>query len=105
MPETIEKYKFVFDPKLGIKIPHFQIDWEHFTQDEQTEIISLWEQERAKIPERIKQLEQEIHDLHRSMEDMDFAQYCEMHKEVISLASAINDLNIWYRTEAEIDSQ
>lgn len=93
---------FNLDKKLGIKIPHFEKDWDVYTMEEQLNIIRLWEHERAKIPDRIKEIEHEIIEKQELMYDMDFDEYCNLHKEIVDMASAINDLNIWFRTDGHI---
>lgn len=95
-------YRFLLDPRLGIKIPHFDKEWEEYTEEEQLDAIGQWEHERAKIPDRIKTLEMKIIEKQEAMFEMSFEEYCEVHKDVIDLASSINDLNIWYRTEGYV---
>lgn len=100
----LDNFKFVHDKRLGISIPHFDKDWDEYTVEEQHKIIDQWEKERAKIPDRVKELEQEIISKQDSMFDMSFEDYIEVHKEIVDLSSAINDLNIWFRTHGEISS-
>lgn len=56
----MEKYTFEYNERLGIEIPIFNTKWEHFSQEEQHQIIYRWENVRAQIPDRIKELEKMI---------------------------------------------
>ncbi|OEF99050.1 hypothetical protein BHF71_02370 [Vulcanibacillus modesticaldus] len=94
------EYFFVFDERLGIKTPILKKEWDGYTEQEQLDIIKIWEQERAKIPNQIKIMEQMIIEKQNLMFDIDYEEYCEIHKKIIELASIINDLNILFRTEA-----
>ncbi len=100
-----DSFQFVFDKRLGISVPHFDKDWEDYTFEEQHKIIDLWEKERAKIPDRVKEIEQEILDKQEMMFKMSFEDYVELHKEIVDMSSAINDLNIWFRTHGEISNE
>ncbi|MFV9510642.1 hypothetical protein [Tepidibacillus sp. LV47] len=97
-----KKVQFVYNDRLGIHIPDFQVDWEDLSLDEQVAVIDRWERERAKIPDRIKELEEEILRKQDIMFQIPFEEYVEVHKEIIDLSSAINDLNIWFRTHGQI---
>jgi hypothetical protein len=44
---------FIFDERLGIKLPHLEKSWEEYTVNEQQEILVTWEIIRGKIPDRI----------------------------------------------------
>jgi len=102
MDKFEKNYCFIADHRLGINIPVFQKAWEGYSEKEQEEIIQLWERERAKIPDRIKKIEQEISEKQNVMLHLSFEAYCELHKKIVDMASIINDLNIWYRTEGTI---
>ncbi|KXG43596.1 hypothetical protein [Tepidibacillus decaturensis] len=94
--------KFVYDFRLGINIPQFDKDWEEYSTLEQSYIIDRWEQERAKIPDRIKLVEKEIMEKQELMFEMSFEEYCKVHEEIVDKASVINELNIWFRTQGEV---
>ncbi len=94
--------KFKFDEKLGINIPIFEKEWEEFSVQEQLKIIQVWEKERASIPDRIKELEKKIDQLQELMYEIEFNEFIKIHEEIVDMASAINSLNIWYRTEGEL---
>lgn len=95
-------YSFDFVPKLGIHVPTFHLDWDEYSIKEQLDIIHQWEKERAKIPDRIKEIEVKIGELQDKMFEMEFDEYCVIHDDIINMASAINDLNIWFRIEGEL---
>lgn len=99
---TTEQYEFVFNKKLGIRIPHLTKEWDEYSLEEQKDIIHQWENERAKIPDRVKEIENEIEELQDLMFKIEFDEYVKVHKEIVEMSSAINDLNIWYRTEGEL---
>ncbi|MDQ0256865.1 hypothetical protein J2S74_004287 [Evansella vedderi] len=94
---------FQEDERLGISLPKLERTWEDHTLKEQTKILSYWEKERAKIPDRIKELEVLVkgktNDL---LLENDEQRMIELNNEVIYLASIINDLNIWFRIEPVI---
>lgn len=98
----MEKYTFEYNERLGIDIPIFYTKWEHFSQDEQYQIIYRWETVRAQIPDRIKELEKMIHkrELQLQIED-DFSSFCQLSREISDLASRVIDLNLWFRTQEE----
>lgn len=94
---------FVFDQRLGIKIPSLQVDWETLTRKEQQEIIHQWDILREAIPDRIKVLEEEIRVRQQKLDkEEDFMASCTLNTEISDLASIINDLNLWYRVDQEI---
>lgn len=100
--EKEKDFKFVLDKRMGIKLPKLNKDWEEFTHEDQVEIIRTWESERAKIPERIKEIEEEIMEKQDSMFDISFEDYIKLHTDIVDLSSALNDLYIWFRTEGEL---
>ena len=51
---------FIKDNKLGILVPHLALEWEQYTYNEQQKIICEWENIRGNIPDRIRELEQQI---------------------------------------------
>ncbi|WP_241737775.1 hypothetical protein [Anoxybacillus flavithermus] len=89
---------FIYDERLGIRLPHLEKEWDMYTKEEQAEILLEWETIRGKIPDRIIELEQQINEKQRQLgEENDFALSCMLNSEIASLASMINDLWIWYR--------
>ena len=99
------QYEFIFDKRLGIKIPSLKKEWDDYTELEQLEIIHLWELERAKIPDKVKNMENKIENLQDLIFDIDFDDYLKIHEQIVDLSSAINDLNIWYRTSGELNKE
>lgn len=97
-----QKYRFLHNERLGIRIPQFDLDWDEYNQQEQISIIREWEKERARIPDRIKDIELKIEEMQDLMFEIEFEEYIKIHEQIVDMASAINDLNIWYRTEGEI---
>ncbi|MBU9720148.1 MULTISPECIES: hypothetical protein [Bacillaceae] len=91
---------FIEDKRLGIALPKLNKSWELYTIEEQGEILAFWEKQRAKIPDRIKELEKVVS---RKTNDMllenDANKMIDLNNEIVHLASVINDLNIWFRTE------
>lgn len=100
------RYQFALDERLGIRLPVIHLDWEEYSKDERDDILLEWEEIRAKIPDRIIQLEAIINVKQAQMftED-DFARACELNSEVAELASVINDLNIWFRVQQDYDTK
>lgn len=90
---------FYFDDRLGIPIPDLKLDWETFKFDTQENILFHWEQIRGSIPDRIADLEKNINLKQAQLSDeTDFLRSCDLNNEIAELASVINDLWIWYRT-------
>lgn len=102
MNEANKDYEFRYIERLGIKIPFFNRDWDELDKQTQLEVIRQWETERAKIPDRIKDIENEIIRLQDKMFEIEFEEYYEIHKDIVDMSSAINDLNIWFRTDGEV---
>ncbi|UCZ52277.1 hypothetical protein LGQ02_15710 [Bacillus shivajii] len=97
---------FVYDKRLGISIPHMACEWETINKAEQEAILAEWEKSRGDIPDRVKELEDEINHLQQRLYDEnDFVMSCKLNDEISELASTINDLWIWYRTGATISQQ
>ncbi|MGG6433609.1 hypothetical protein ACPF7I_11540 [Anoxybacillus sp. D401a] len=97
---------FVYDERLGIRLPHLEKAWDTYTKEEQAEILLEWETIRGKIPDRIIELEQQINEKQRQLgEENDFARSCMLNFEIASLASIINDLWIWYRMNQTVTNR
>lgn len=98
----LEKYTFEYNERLGIEIPIFNTKWEHFSQEEQHQIIYRWENVRAQIPDRIKELEKMIQkrELQLQVED-NFPSFCQLSREISDFASRVIDLNLLFRTQQE----
>ncbi|MET3289861.1 hypothetical protein EDM56_29640 [Brevibacillus fluminis] len=99
------RYEFVLDERLGIPLPSLNLDWEMYTAEERSDILLQWEEIRAKIPDRIIQLETVINRKQTQLsEEENFAVSCNLNSEIHELASVINDLNIWFRVQQEYAS-
>lgn len=97
---------FIYDERLGIRLPHLQKEWDMYTKEEQAEILLEWETIRGKIPDRIIELEQQINEKQRQLgEENDFSRSCTLNFEIAALASIINDLWIWYRMNQTVTNR
>ena len=97
--------EFVRDDRLGIELPRLLAEWEDIAEEEQAEILACWEEIRGRIPDRIIELERSINEMQSRLgEEENFQRSCELNAEIAELASRINDLNLWYRVNQEIDA-
>lgn len=96
---------FIYDPKLKIRLPKLNKDWDLYSIPIQNNILAEWEKIRGGIPDRIAELENEIN---RKQADLnheeDFLLSCQLNEEISNLASMINDLWIWFRMTQTISS-
>lgn len=100
------RYQFAYDDRLGISLPELHLEWEDYSTDERSDILLQWEEIRAKIPDRIIQLEAVINKKQDQLfEEEDFVISCELNSEIAELASVINDLNIWFRVQQDYDTK
>lgn len=103
---AVLRYQFSYDERLGIRLPVLYRDWEEYSADERGDILLEWEEIRAKIPDRIIQLEAIINEKQaRMFEEEDFLRSCQLNSEIAELASVINDLNIWFRVQQDYDTK
>lgn len=94
---------FIYNTRLGIKLPDLNKRWEDLDSDTQGEVLAKWEQYRGNIPDRIKEIEFKINDLQGQLyREADFPRSCQLNSDIAELASIINDLWIWYRTGEEV---
>lgn len=94
---------FRFDNRLGILIPHLVDDWDHYSSETREMVLFQWEKIRGAIPDRITDLEKEINKKQSALsEESDFKKSCHLNSEIADLASIINDLWLWYRTNQDI---
>ncbi|WP_066172918.1 hypothetical protein [Bacillus marinisedimentorum] len=94
---------FEYDERLGIRLPLISGHWEQYEPETQESILLEWEKIRGIIPDRIKELEIVINKKQAMLENEDnFHESCCLNKEIADLASTINDLWIWYRTNGEV---
>ncbi len=72
----------------------------------QHDILFQWEQVRGAIPDRIFELEDKINQKQAQLSnESDFPRSCELNSEIAELASIINDLWIWYRTNQSVSTK
>ncbi len=96
-------YRFEFDQRLGIQIPDLTRDWNTYDKETQEEILTKWEEIRGNIPDRVKYLEEKINCKQDELyNEDDFGRSCALNSEISELASAINDLWLWFRAQGEI---
>ncbi|PWV99668.1 hypothetical protein DFQ01_11341 [Paenibacillus cellulosilyticus] len=102
----MEKYRFVWNNRLGISLPVLDHDWDDYAESERVHIVEQWETIRGTIPDRIIALEQQIQTRQAQLyEEDDFEVSCSLNYDIAELASRINDLHIWYRINQEIESR
>ena len=100
----MEHIHFQMNKRLGIPLPELVQPWERLSLEEQSDILEYWEQIRGRIPDRIIALEKDIiHKQDALDQEENFETSCMLNSEIAELASAINDLNIWYRTQQDMD--
>jgi len=99
-------FRFVHNERLGIKIPVLDREWYEYAKAEQEAMILQWEVIRSRIPDRIQELEAEINLLQAeaSQED-DWDRVCELYEQLYTIASVINDLNIWHKNDPDTASR
>lgn len=95
-------FSFEVDERLGIRVPVLTGDWAAYTVDAQSAMIAEWEGIRARIPDRVKQLEALIDACQQEIAgEEEWDRVCELYAEVYRIASIINDLNIWQTIEPQ----
>jgi hypothetical protein len=100
------KYYFEFDERLGIRLPYLEAEWEELSADERQSMIMEWEQIKAKIPDRIMEIEREIDRKQQQvMREDDWDTVCRLYEQIYALASLINDLHIWMRVDQDFDTE
>nr|WP_263325429.1 hypothetical protein [Neobacillus sp. Marseille-Q6967] len=97
---------FTSDPRLGIPIPALTTEWNEYNKETQNEILFHWEKIRGSIPDRIAELEKTINKKQAQLYDeSSFTRSCELNNEIAELASIINDLWLWYRSNQTISEK
>lgn len=97
-------YEFVYDKRLGIRLPYLEHEWEAYSRETQEHILLEWENVRGTIPDRIKEIEDEINRKQAKLgQEESFADSCNLNREIGELASIINDLWIWFRIRQTIE--
>lgn len=94
---------FVEDARLGIALPTVQGVWEDVPLEVRIQALAVWEQIRGRIPDHIFKLERQIIEKQSRMDkEEDFRVCCELNSAIAELASRINDLHLWYRTQQDL---
>ena len=94
---------FFYYARLSIYVPNNQVRWDLLSNDEQQNILLQWENIRGNIPDRIHDLENIINLKQEQLnKEEDFAVSCSLNTEIAELASIINDLWLWYRTQQDV---
>ena len=97
---------FLFDQRLGIPVPNLQKDWDLYSAEQQQQILFEWEQIRGNIPDRIKQLEKLINESQEELnQEENFERSCLLNNNIAELASVINDLWLYYRTQQDVSGK
>lgn len=100
------KEHFTFDQRLGISIPHLNMEWAQYSEEIQQDILFHWEQIRGSIPDRIAELENMINQKQAQLsEENNFKTSCELNSEIAEFASIINDLWLWYRANQTMEDK
>jgi hypothetical protein len=98
--------QFAFNERLGIRVPRFTEEWDSLSLSRQTAILTQWEQIRGNIPDHVKRHEEQIKIRQMMLyEEEDFAESCRLNSDIAELASRINDLHIWFRTQQDLNSE
>jgi len=98
--------QFVWSERLGISLPVLGQDWDSMTRRQQVVVLERWEQVRGRIPDRIMRLEEKIKVRQDALsQEEDFAASCRLNGDIAELASRINDLHIWFRTQQDLDEE
>ncbi|MBD8498667.1 hypothetical protein IFO66_10180 [Paenibacillus sp. CAU 1523] len=102
----MERYRFDWNERLQIHTPVLLCEWEQLSIHEQNSLLMSWEVFRGRIPDRIFELERVIIVKQQALYEEDcFEESCRLNSEIAELASAINDLHIWYRTQQDADAK
>ncbi|MBB6674301.1 hypothetical protein H7C19_26815 [Cohnella nanjingensis] len=98
--------QFVSDERLGIDLPRLSVPWEQCSPERQAAVIARWEIIRGQIPDVILRTEAVIRAKQGALyEEEDFEAACRLNGEIAELASRINDLQIWYRTQQDMEDE
>lgn len=97
---------FIVDQRLGIPIPELDKEWEEYSEKIRLQILFRWEIIRGSIPDRIADLEKEINVKQAELfDENDFNRSCDLNTEIAELASIINDLWLWFRTNQDLSDK
>ncbi|WP_088043019.1 hypothetical protein [Bacillus sp. EAC] len=97
---------FSYNERLGIYLPKLNLHWEDYSLAEQQFILTEWECIRGEIPDQIKRLEYLINEKQEQLNhEHDFAKSCKLNSQIADLASVINDLWIWFRSNQQMSQE
>ncbi|WP_368859084.1 hypothetical protein [Cohnella sp. GbtcB17] len=98
--------QFAPDGRLGIPLPQFGMPWEKMNAVERAGVVERWELIRGRIPDAILAREAEIRRLLDELfEEEDFVRCCSLNAQIAEAASEIHDLQIWYRTQQDLEEE
>lgn len=98
--------QFALDGRLGIPLPRFGVPWEEMNALERAGVVERWELIRGRIPDAIMAREARIRRLLDELfEEEDFVRCCSLNDEIAEAASVIHDLQIWYRTQQDLEEE
>ncbi|MEK0314477.1 hypothetical protein VQ071_11510 [Cohnella sp. 56] len=98
--------QFVWNERLGIEVPSFDKPWYGMTAEERASVVARWEFVRGRIPDAILAREAQIRRmLDELFEEEDFGRCCSLNREIAEAASVIHDLQIWYRTQQDLEEE
>jgi hypothetical protein len=99
-------HEFVWSERHGIPVPQLTRDWERYDRESQIRILTKWEHIRGSIPDHVKRFEEVIKVKQNELfEEDDFVASCGINSDIADLASRINDLLIWFRTQQDLDEE
>ncbi|MDQ0272093.1 hypothetical protein [Cytobacillus purgationiresistens] len=97
---------FTLNERLGILVPSFEYEWEMYDKETQQGILLYWEKIKGHIPDRMAELEKIINRKQDALSnESDFNHSCRLNSEIAELASQINDLWLWYRTNQNLSDK
>lgn len=93
------------DERLSIPLPAFPQPFEEMAPTDQETVIATWESIRARIPDRIQELEQTIRGhLDCISETEDWEHIISCFDEISDMASRIAELNTWSRIDPQLST-
>ncbi|MCL6631017.1 MAG: hypothetical protein K6T63_00155 [Alicyclobacillus herbarius] len=96
---------FRYDDRLQIELPHFPVPFASLPPEVQEEVLVTWEKIRARIPERILDLEQRIeHVLQQVHHEEDWNTIAGYFQQISDYASRITELNTWRRVDPSLST-
>ncbi|MDB5085407.1 MAG: radical protein, partial [Bacilli bacterium] len=96
-------FQFQFDERLGIELLIVYEDWDAIPKKVREQIIFHWEDIRGRIPDRIKTLDHQLEEIQQTInQEQNWERICDYFTESHTIATIINELNIWYRTQQEV---